>query len=227
MTQTDDLSLTTLGALDEDLRPRPEVKHGWWWPLALGGAVCLLVGGAAGYLLAPDDEPEPLPVPEPPRPTQVLAAGSFLGPIGGTNEYPATDGVVRYDYAWPGQELVAPASSTGTTLGWQWELCDVPAAPAAPDAGATDAGATGEPPGAGAEAEDPGPLECTPVADATGERFTAPPTDRTRLVRVIVTVDLGNDIAVEAATVPVAAVPWPDSVQPGEPPPSPRPPVPG
>jgi hypothetical protein len=222
MTQTEDLSLTTLGALDEDLPRRPEVKHGWWWPLALGGAVCLLVGGAAGYLLAPADEAKPLPVPEAPRPTHVLAAGSLLGQIGGTNEYPAIDGIARYRYAWPGQELVAPSSSTGTARAWRWELCDVPVGP---DAGATDALAT-DAPATDAAAEAPGPLECAAVAGATAERFTAPPTDRNRLVRVIVTVDLGNDVAVDAATVPIAAVPWPDSVQPGDPPPSPLPSLP-
>jgi len=208
MTQTEELSLTTLGTIEEP-PPAPQRsggKNGWWWPLALGALVCILVGAAAGYLLAPDDDQEPLSVPAPPRPAQVLAPGSLLGPIGGSTPAESTDGTARYSYAWPGQELEAPLSSTGDIVGYQWELCDVPP----------------EPDTEGAPTERVA-LECAPVDGATGEHFTSPPTDRTRLIRAVVTVDLGNDALVEALTVPVAALAWPESVEPGEPPPAARP----
>lgn len=208
MTQTEELSLASLDAVEEPPAPprRSGGKHGWWWPLALGAVVCILAGAAGGYLLAPGDDAERAPAPEPLRPEEVIAPGSFLGPIGGTTPFEAADGVARYNYAWPGQELEAPTSSTGDVVGYRWELCDVPPA------------ATTE-----EEAAERVVLDCAPVDGATSARFASPPTNRTRLVRAVLTVDLGNDALVEAVSVPVAALPWPESVQPGEPPPTARP----
>lgn len=207
MTQTEELSLASLDAIEEPPPPRRSGgRHGWWWPLALGAGVCILAGAAAGYLLAPAEDAEAPPVPDPPRPTELIAPGSFLGPIGGTTPFEAPDGVARYNYAWPGQELAAPTSSSGHVVGYRWELCDVPPA------------ATTE-----EEAAERVVLDCAPVDGATSATFASPPTNRTRLVRVVLTVDLGNDALVEAVSVPVAALPWPESVQPGEPPPTARP----
>ncbi|HEY8546603.1 MAG TPA: hypothetical protein VIL36_16200 [Acidimicrobiales bacterium] len=214
MTQTEELSLASLDAIEEPPTPptRPRGKHGWWWPLALGGAVCTLAGAAAGYLLAPGDDADPPATdPAPAQPELVIAPGSFLGPISGATDYrpTAADRTNRYDFAWPGQELEAPAASTGDPVAYQWELCDVPPEPETEE-----------------EAAEPVALECDPVEGATEATFTSPPTDRTRLVRVVVTVDLGNDVLVDAASVPVAALAWPETVQPGEAPPGARPEVP-
>ena len=221
MTQTEELSISDLGPLDDGLPRRPEVKRrsgGWWWPLAAGAAACLLIGGAAGYLLAPSDDADPAPAsarePEPTGPSEVVEPGALLGGIAGATRYrSATDPVERYAFAWPGQELAAPGPSTGDPVAWQWELCDVPAAPAPAEAAA----------GADEPAPEPAPLECDAVADATDDTFASPPTNRTRLVRVIVTVDLGGGTEIQAASTPIAAVAWPDAIQPGDPPPAPAP----
>jgi hypothetical protein len=61
-----------------------------------------------------------------------------------------------------------------------------------------------------------GELECEAVGGATEETWTSPPTPSTRLVRVVVTIDLGNDVLVEAAADPITAMAWPEGLAPGE-----------
>lgn len=179
----------------------------WWWPIAALAVAALVIGVFAGRLTAPSDSTD-----DPAQPTrtatagEVLEPGALLGGIGGAERYPTgDDDVDRMNFAWPGQELAAPEPSTGEAVGWQWELCDVPPEPDPEDEDA---------------AEEPPPLECRAVPEATEERWASPATNRTRLVRVIVTVDLGDDVLVQAATDPIAAVDWPDNITPGEPPPA-------
>jgi hypothetical protein len=179
-----------------------EVARFWWVPLAGVAAIALLIGGLAGYQLAPSGSGTPAPA-RPGTASETIEPGALLGRIDGANRYRSDDDVERYNYAWPGQELTAPDPSTGNPVAWQWELCDVPPAPSGDE---------------NADAE-PAPLECASVEGATHKRWASPPTNRTRLVRVLVTIDLGENVRVRAASTPVAAVDWPDDITPGDPPP--------
>lgn len=134
----------------------------------------------------------------------MLPPGALIGSIEGSSRYRSDDDVDRYRYAWPGQILTAPEPSTGEAVGWQWETCDVPRAPSDNEDDTAD---------------DPPPLECAAIPGATGRRWESPPTNRAELVRVVVTVDIGDQVRVRAATTPVAAVAWPDDITPGDPPP--------
>lgn len=209
MTQADERPMTDLGMLPSHPFGREnDLNRRWWWPLAGGGVAIAVVAFLAGRATAPSsDDPGP-PETRPGIAADILEPGPLIGRISGANRYPTDDdGVERYNFAWPGQELVAPEPTAGEAVAWQWQLCDVP--PASSD----------DEEGAGSDEERP-PLECRAVEDATEDRWESPPTNRTRLVRVIVTVDLGDGVRVRAATDPVAAIDWPDAIQPGDPPPT-------
>lgn len=197
MTQTDDRIL-----LSEPMRfDQPADRRWWWWPIAALGAVTLIVGIAVGRVTSPSNgSDQPAEQPKTVTATDVLEPGPLLGGIGGAHRYPTgKDGVEHMNFAWPGEELTAPEPSTGEAVGWQWELCDVPPEPD--------------------KAQQVAPnLECRAVSDATEDRWSSPATNRTRLVRVIVTVDLGDGVRIKAAAEPVAAVDWPANIKPGDPP---------
>lgn len=174
-----------------------------WWPLAVGGVLVLVVGLLVGRATAPsrqgDDDASTTRTGE-----ELVGPGALLGAIDGSSRYRSNDDVDRYRYAWPGQVLTAPEPSTGDAAGWQWETCDVPPEPSDDEDEA---------------AEEQAPFDCTAVQGATERRWESPPTSRVVLVRAIVTVDLGDGVQVRAATTPIAAVPWPDDITPGDPPP--------
>ena len=115
--------------------------------------------------------------------------GALVGRIEGAAERDEVGAV-----AWPGQVLTAPEPTAGTAVDWQWQLCERPAE------------------------DDDRPLDCTSIDGATDNTYEAPPTDAARPVRVIVTVDLGDAIHVRAASAPVTAQAWPESITPGQPP---------
>jgi hypothetical protein len=181
------------GSTSGGVEPRPA------WLLPAGAVVVALVLGLVigrGSASSSSDDD----VDDGPRAAEeVLAPGALLGSIDGTSRYRGGD-VDRYRYAWPGQILTAPEPATGEAVSWQWETCEVPAAP-------------------DEEGQDPAPLECTAVDTATDETWESPPTNAARLVRALVTVDLGDQVQVQAASTPVAALPWPEDVTPGDPPP--------
>lgn len=191
------------GAVGRSTEPRPG-----WWLVAGGAAVALIVGLVVGRATADTSSSGDDDVVEDVGPRvaeEVLAPGSPLGSIEGTTAYRASDDddVERYRYAWPGQILTAPEPATGDAVAWQWETCEVPPAPDEDEE----------------ERPEPRPLECRAVETATDDTWESPPTNQIRLVRVLVTVDLGDDVQVQAASIPVAAMPWPEDITPGDPPP--------
>lgn len=208
---TDELSRPGLETLSYEPGRSGDVARFWWVPLVAVAAVALLIGGFIGYQVAPSGSDTPAPA-RPGSRSKIIEPDALLGGIGGANRYRSDDDVERYNYAWPGQELTAPEPSTGDAVAWQWQLCDVPPAPTDDE----DADAASE----------PAPLECVSVDGGNDEGWASPPTNRTRLVRVLVTIDLGDNVRVRAASTPVAAVDWPDDVTPGDPPPEATPPKP-
>ena len=209
MTQVDERTVSKLGLPPDDFSSRGEVRRWWWWPLAAGGGLIAVVSFFVGKSTAPtarSADPEPVETLD--VAADLIEPGALVGPIVGANRYPAgNDDVARYSYAWPGQDLVAPEPSTGRAVAWQWQLCDVPPEPSDDDESTDNV------------SEEPPPLECSAVDEASEDRWASPPTNRTRMVRVIVTIDLGDAVRVRAATTPIAAVDWPDDIQPGDPPP--------
>jgi hypothetical protein len=131
--------------------------------------------------------------------SSVVDADGLLGPISGASIYSFD----RAPFAWPGQVLTAPIPTTGKAVAWQWELCDPPPS----------------------HDPDGGVGRCRAVARATSRRWESPPTDTMRMVQVLVTVDMGDRVRVAARSAPVAAVPWPETVTPGDPPPTIAPPT--
>lgn len=200
MTQVDEASVTTVPGMFD---PGPADTQRSWSPLIIGGFALLVLGVAIGLAIAPSSSSDDEEAPVTRTGSEILVPGALLGAIDGTSRYDSDDDVDRYRYAWPGQILTAPEPSTGDAVAWQWETCDVPAEPSDEE----DA------------SEEPPPLECSSVEGATERRWESPPTNRVRLVRVIVTVDLDNRVRVQAVTTPIAAVPWPDDITPGDPPP--------
>lgn len=176
-----------------------EPRPAWLLPAGAVVVVALVLGmviGRATAATSSDDDGD-----DGPRAAEeVLAPGALLGPIDGTSRYRDRE-VNRYRYAWPGQILTAPEPATGDAVAWQWETCEVPPAPDEE------------------ERQEPAPVECSAVDTATDETWESPPTNAVRLVRVLVTIDLGDEVNVQAASTPVAAMPWPEDLAPGDPPP--------
>lgn len=213
MTQADERPLTTdLGMLPDGFGRDGDGERPWWLPLVGIAVLCLVFGLVAGRWTAPSKS-DPADPPQPGTRSEIIEAGALLGPIVGAQGYRSDDDVERYNFSWPGQELTAPEPSTGDPIAWQWQLCDVPPPPSDDEEQADSE-------------DEPAPLECTAVEDATQRQWASPPTNRTRLVRVIVTVDLGDDVQVRAVSAPIAAVDWPNDITPGDPPPEAAPPEP-
>jgi hypothetical protein len=212
-TSTDELTQPGVEAFGYEPGGSGDLARWWWVPLVAVAAVALLIGGLIGYQAAPSGSgAATADVRRPGNRSTIIEPGALLGGIDGANRYRGDDDVDRYSYAWPGQELTAPEPSTGEAVAWQWQLCDVPPAPSDDEEADADS--------------EPAALECAAVEGATDERWASPPTNRTRLVRVLVTIDLGDDVLVRAASRPIAAVDWPDDVTPGDPPPEATPPTP-
>lgn len=126
MTQTDERPLSDFGQGQRSHRSDDNSR--WWWPLLAGAVVVAGVAYAVGRMSAPSaDDPEPIV--QSGLASDVIEPGALLGPIAGANRYSSDDDMERLDYAWPGQELIAPEPSAGDAVGWQWQLCDVPQSP--------------------------------------------------------------------------------------------------
>lgn len=224
-TSTDEEALQSASALLTP--PKPASSPGPTWPgpvwtawvvLAGGVLVLFLVGLLAGRATGGSDTATPVAHPPGPYLAGEVLDGSVLGDIEGPSEldvpevdededddrdpairWIADTGASSYGGAWPGQVLDAPEPAVGEAVAWQWETCTP-----APDDTTSDN-----------EDQEPVELDCEPVADATDARWESPPTPEPNLVRVVVTVDLGNEVYTRAAAAPLLALAWPDGLAPG------------